>query len=137
VAQVRPFDEVHTRIVPEAFVDLAVANVESCDRCGAVLQEAVGETAGGRPYIQGAEAGHLEGEGLQRGLELEPATADIAIGHGEFEEGVGADGPARLVGDLAVDPDLAGEDGPLGLLAAFTKATLDKLLVKAQAHARV
>ena len=43
-----------------------------------VLQQAVGETAGGLADVQAAQAGHRQAGGLQRAFELEPAARHVA-----------------------------------------------------------
>src|ERR1035437_1130714 len=107
------------RVGAQAPIELTVADVERDDAGGSSLQQHVGEAAGRGADIEGAAAGGIHGEGLERVRELDAAAADVRmVGHGELDAGIRGGGRAGLRDDLAVYPHLAGEDERTG---AFTR----------------
>jgi len=70
LARVPAFDHGHARVVAEPPLQLAVRDVDSDDVCSAVLEQAVGETAGRGARVQTAAAGGVEPEPAERVLEL-------------------------------------------------------------------
>ena len=64
----------------QAFVQLAVTDVEGHDVGCAALQQTVGEPAGRRAGVEGAHAVHVDGEHVERMIELLGATADEPSG---------------------------------------------------------
>ena len=76
-------------IVAELLGDLAVAGVDGQDGCGAALQHAVGEAAGGGSDVDAGEAGEVDGPVGEGVLEFEAAAADVfEIGAEEADGGV-------------------------------------------------
>ena len=69
---------VHPRVVADARVELTVADVDGHHLRGAALQQAVGEPAGRRAGVEHPPAVDVDGERVERGVELVAATADEA-----------------------------------------------------------
>lgn len=108
VAQVRPLEHGHARVDAHALRDLPVADVDADDVRGAALEEAVSEAAGREARVEAAAAGRVDGEGVERGLELEAAAADEArLRRGQHDRGRVLDGRPGLEDRLVVDQDLA------------------------------
>src|SRR5262245_57859663 len=91
-----------------------------------MLEEAVSETAGGGAQVHGGLFGDGEAEVLEGVFEFAAAAADIAFGGDQDELVLSTDGIAGFTGEAIIDADLSGEDGALGLLAAFAQAALDQ-----------
>ena len=70
---------------------------------------------------------------FQRVLKLMTATADKFVRAEQFDDISLADGIAGFFGGMAVDADLSGHDGALGLLTTLTKTTFNQSLI--QTHA--
>ena len=66
------------RSAREALVQLVSADVDRDHARRAVLEQAVGEPAGGRAHVQAALPGHVDRERPQRRLELLAAARDVA-----------------------------------------------------------
>ena len=99
--------------------------------CGAALEHAVGEAAGGGADVDAGEAGEVDGPVGEGVLELEAAAADVLeVGAEEADGGGGGDGGAGLVDALLVDEDSAGEDEGLGAFAGGGVALVDEELVE-------
>ena len=108
----------------------------------AVLQEAVGEAAGGLAQVQADQPGRVDAAGLQRAFELEPAARDVArfgrvrqLQLGRFRQLVAVLGH-RLPGAIADAPRQARGNQPLGLRAGCGQATVHQQLVSAHAQCR-
>ena len=101
-----------------------------------VLEEAVGETAGGSAQVNGGLVRDGELEVAQGVFELVSAAADILLA-GQEREGIGrlhaVTGFARRLG---VDRDLPGHDPALGFFAAVAQAALDQRAIEALHAAR-
>jgi hypothetical protein len=81
-------------------MQLAVADVDAHHLRGAVLQQAVGEAAGGLAHVEAQLAGDVEpGDETQRAFQLEPAARHVAGlgGIGQLE--LGRSGSSSLVLD--------------------------------------
>jgi hypothetical protein len=61
---------------------------------------------------------------------LKSAAAHVAIAREQFEGVVGFNLATGFVGRMAVDAHLTGENGALGLLAAFAKPAFEELLIQ-------
>ena len=59
-------------------MQLALPHVHTHHPRCTVLQQAVGEAAGGLAHVQAARAGHVKPRGGQRTLQLETAARDVA-----------------------------------------------------------
>ena len=62
---------------------------------------------------------------IERGFQLQSAAADVARLREQFDFGAGVDVRAGLVGLLAVDEHLAGQNQRAGFFAGFGEAALD------------
>jgi hypothetical protein len=112
-------------------VQLAVAHVDGHHLACAALEQAVGEAAGRCAGVEGAPAVDVDGEPVERGIELLPAAPDEARRRSEQLDGLRrVDLPRRLGGNRAVDEDAAGGDVDLGALARRRQAAADELGVK-------
>ena len=107
------------------------ADVDGDDGFGAVLEEAVGEAAGGGADVDAAGAVDAEVEAVEGFLEFEAAAGDEGFGVADAEGGVGGDEVAGFGGGGVVDEDFAGEDEALGLFAGFDEAGGDEEEVEA------
>ena len=91
--------EADARIGGDALVHLVAADVDRDHRCSAVLQEAVGEPAGGRPGVEALETGHIEAE-LDEGVRVITRFTESDPGRMAFGDRV------RCVADpVAVDDE--------------------------------
>ena len=115
VASVRPLDDSDARVVAEAGGDFAVGHVDGNDVRRAMLEQAIGEAAGGRANIEAAPALDTDSGPLQGVSELFAATAGRTV---------------RNASDRAVSPRgrAPRRGGPLGPTAA--------LLARERAHGR-
>ena len=96
----------------------------------ATLQQAVGETAGGRAEVNGGQAGDGELKMFQRVFELVPPPADEFFRRGQLDLIRRPHGVAWLARGMAVDFDLPGHDGALGFLAAVAQAAFNEDLIE-------
>jgi len=67
-------------------------------------------------------------------IELVSTAADESLGARKFHCIRGFDSIAGFAGHLAIDPNLAGHDGTLGLLAALTEPAFHEDLIQPRAH---
>ncbi len=86
-----------------------------------MLEQTIGESAGGRAQVERGQAGDIQLEMFERVFELVAAAADIFLAGVERDGVVGFDGVAGFAGGLGVDADLAGEDGAFGAFRGFRK----------------
>ena len=116
-------------------MDLAVAGVDGEDGGGAVLEEAVGEAAGGGSDVGAGEAFDGDVPGGEGGFEFEAAAGDVAEVVAEEADGGGVgDAGTGFVVALLVDEDAAGEDHGLGALAGGGEVAVYEELVEAEFH---
>jgi hypothetical protein len=112
-------------------MELTVADVERHDVLGTALQQAVREPARRRAGIQGPATANVDHEVVERGLELEPAAADVLRWRSLHDDGVaGIDLAGRLVGSRAVDEHAAERDLAGRLRAAGSQPAADELGVE-------
>ncbi len=102
------------RVLAQPPVELAVAHVQGDHARRPAAQQAVGEPAGGRAEVEGVDAGDVDGQGVERARELEPAPRDVAVVAADVEFGVLRHAGAGLVDGPPVDPHAPGHDGRLG-----------------------
>jgi hypothetical protein len=129
MAGVGPFHDSDAGILTKFPGKLAAAHVHGEDFGRAVLQEAIGEPAGGSAEVNGGQAARIELEMAQAVFELEAAPADVGFRDGKGEIVLRLDQVAGFFGGLAAEEDLAGQDGAAGLFAGGTKGALDEGLV--------
>jgi hypothetical protein len=68
----------HARVAPQLLVQLAVADVDTGHPGRALLQQAVGETAGGLADVEAGPAADVQAGRAQGAFQLEPAARDVA-----------------------------------------------------------
>ena len=94
-----------------------MTDVDGVDVRGGALEQAVGETTGGRSGVEHPPAGDDDAEVGQRGVELVAASADEGRGGVEqHDRFVRRDEAGRLLGQDTGDEHAAGGDGRPGLL---------------------
>ena len=76
VHRVGAFVDGHAGVVAEFPGELAVAGVEGEDVLSAALEQAIGEPADVAAEVGADEIRHVQGEGVERGGEFEPAAGD-------------------------------------------------------------
>jgi hypothetical protein len=122
-------------IVAEGLGDLAVAGVDGEDAGSAVLEHAVGESAGGGADVEAETVAEVDAPMGESGFKLESAAADVTeVGAEEADGSIGGDGGARLVLLLLADENAAGQDESLGALASGDEAALHQQLVETDFH---
>src|SRR5207237_9685724 len=97
----------------------------------AVLEQAIGEPAGGGAEVNGHGPFHLQLKVNQGVFQLVAAAADVFIPGLEFDPVVRADRVAGFVGGVPVDFDEAGQDGALGLFPAFAQTAFNESVIEA------
>ena len=115
-------------------VDLSGAGIDSVDAEGAVLEETIGEAAGGSADVETDFAGGIDMEVGESGFEFEAAAADVFEGFGDFDARGFGDGVAGFMGFLAVHGDFAGEDEGLGFFAGIDELAVEHGDVEALFH---
>jgi len=124
------FHEHHPRIVPQPPVQLPVADIDRINPVGAVLQQAVGESAGRGPDVGAHPSGRLQPELLEGRLQLLTTPGDEAGGGDHFDCRVRGHPGRGLQHELSLQPHLAGHDHPLGEGAALDQAARDEQLIE-------
>jgi hypothetical protein len=118
-------------VVADAGVELPVPHVDGPDLGRAVLQETVGEPAGGGTGVETAATGNVEAELLEGRLELGTAPADVPGRRAEHHDRlVGGDEPGGLVGRGPADRDPALGDQLLRLAPRRDQATPDQFEIE-------
>ena len=130
VARVRPLEHGHARVVAKLRVQLAVADVDGDHARHAVLEQVVGEAAGGRADVDAVAPVELDLELLERVRELLAAPGDEARRPVDRELGV----VGHLVAGLVVAGNEAREHERLRLRAALRQAALDEQDVESLLH---
>jgi hypothetical protein len=131
MAGVGLFHDDDAGVVPELPGELAPANVHGKNLCRAVLQQTIGESAGGRAQVERHQSGDIQLKMAQGMFQFVAAAADVFLVRVQGEPVIGFDGVTGLVGGLSVDANLAGKNGAFGAFAAFTKAAFNQCLVEA------
>jgi hypothetical protein len=131
MARIGFFHDDHPAILPEFPGKLAPADVHGKNLCGAVLQQTIGEPAGGCAQVERVHSGDIQMKMIQGMFQFVAAAADVFIAGIKGKLVIRLDGIAGFADGLGVDADLSGEDGAFGALAAFAKAAFNQGLVKA------
>lgn len=132
VAGVYFFTEDDAGVAAEAWVELVVADIDGVDGGGAVLEEAIGEAAGGGADIEADAAVCGEGgPGGEGGVELTAAAGDEGLLVTDADGGGIGDEAAGLIDGEVGDEDVTGTDEALGLFPAFGEGTLDEEAIEA------
>ena len=74
---IHALDADHALVAAQAVVQLAVADIDAHDLQSALLQQAVGEAAGGLADVEAAQAAHVQTGALECAFELEAAARDV------------------------------------------------------------
>ena len=72
MTDVEPLEDGNAFVLAQLPVELAVADVDSSDRSGAPLQEAVGEPSGRGPGIERVAPRYVDAERVEGMAELQP-----------------------------------------------------------------
>lgn len=112
-------------------MQLAVTNIQRAYRCCTTLEQAVCESAGGSANIDGADASHVDIEGIKGGSQLSTCPAHERFGICNEVHGFLWSHKRRWLRlRVGSDADKAGLDGPLGLCATLDQFSADKLGVE-------
>ena len=126
VARIELLFDDHARVIAQFPDQLVGPDIHGVDAAGPALQQAVGETAGGRAHINADPAVGGDLEGVERAFKLQSATADVALLFFDFEGRVWQHLGAGLVDDAVAAAHFSGKDQSLGLLARVAEATGDE-----------
>jgi hypothetical protein len=130
-AGIDAFEGEDTRVLTEFPSQLALTDIDGGDGRDAVLEEAIGEAAGGGADIEGAQVLDLKMEGSEGMFQFVSAATDIAVGCGEIEVVIRSDSAAGFIRDVSIETDLPGEDGALRFFSGFAEAAGDQGLIEA------
>jgi hypothetical protein len=126
VAGVGAFKEGDAGVFAQFLMQLGAADVDGEDGGCAVLEEAIGEAAGGCAEVHAAEAGDIDGEGFECALEFLAAAGDVAFGLKEFKGGVWGEHGGGFDEDGGPGADAAGHDEALGAFTGVYEAAFDE-----------
>ena len=84
---VRPLEHDHPRVLADARVELAVADVERDQTGGAALEKDVREAACRRPHVEAVATGDIDAERLERVRELDAPSRDVRLAACHLEVG--------------------------------------------------
>lgn len=113
-------------VLSEGPSELTLANVYSGDLGSTMLEQAIGETAGGGPEVDGCFSLDWDVEEPEGVFEFMTAPADETFGGGQLDGIGGADFLARFIGALTIEASEACEDGSLGFFAGIAKPSFDE-----------
>jgi hypothetical protein len=130
-AGIDAFKGQNTGVLTEFPGELALADIDGGDGRSAVLEEAIGEAAGGSADVEGTQVPDLKMEGGEGVFQFMSATAHVTVGGGEIELVIGSDGAAGFVSSVSIESDLPGEDGALRFFSGFAEAAGDQGLIEA------
>jgi len=113
-------------------VQLAITNINSHNLLRSPLEQAVGESAGGRTGIDAQAPGDIDPEGIKRGSELVATPTHEAgpVIH-DLDTVAAIDQASHLVGEAPVYLDFVRVDQPSRLLSRLSETTADEFGVKA------
>ena len=139
LARVDALERRHPLVLAQRPVELSAADVDRGDPGGAALEQAVGEAAGRGADVEAVEAADVDPEGVEGGVELEPAAGDESAALLDLDPLVGGDQLPRLRRPLAAaaDPDEAGADRARRRGAGRGEAALGQQRVEADASRQV
>jgi hypothetical protein len=101
---------------------LVGAHIEGIDLGRAVLEQAVGEPAGGGSGIETGQAGRIDLKMRQGSFQFKAPSADIPWFGFDGNGVVRFDGLSGFGGRVAINQHFAGKDETFGLLAGITEA---------------
>jgi hypothetical protein len=131
MARIGFFHDDHPAILPEFPGELPPADVHGKNFFGAVLQQAISESAGGGAQVESGDSSGLQMKMVEGVFQFVAAAADVFVAGLEDKLVIRLDGIAGFAGGLGVDADLSGEDGAFGAFATFAKAAFNQGLIKA------
>ena len=107
LARVEALEHGHPRVVAQAPVELAAADIDGDHRARAAAQQAVAEASGRGADVDAVESRRVDREAVERRLELEPAAGDVDPAALDLDRGLLLEHLPRLGGALAAgaDPD--------------------------------
>ena len=127
--------QLHAQIRPQPCVNLAVSRIDGDHLSGAVLQHAIGKSAGGRSNIHASSAGEIDLPVAQRCFQLQAAASNVFEVLAEQSDGsVKIDAGAGFLNFLFVDQHATGKHHCLCALARRHEAALHQKLVDAHFH---
>ena len=129
VASVGFFHHHDAVVLSEFPSQLTVPDIHGVNPGRAGLQEAIGETTGGRAEVNGNESDDVELEMLEGVFEFVAAATDKFFGSGKSELIRFRDGIAGFAGGLTIDERLTGHDGAFGLFATFADSPIHQCLI--------
>src|SRR5271163_2148354 len=117
VTRIGAFAQAHARISAQSLGNLPVPGIHRHNAGGTMLQHAIGETTGRGTNISTVPGVEIDVPTIERGLQLEPAAADVALLFSQYpQQRSVVDGGPRLLYFLLVDKHAAGEDQRLRAL---------------------
>ena len=131
VSRIRPFEDDDPRVLANARVQLAVADVE-CDHArSAALEQDIGEAACGSADVEAVTPGWINAKRVERVRKLDPAPRDVGLSlrHREVR------GLVQLLAGFLVTRHPAREQERLRLGAALREPALDQQDVNPFLHA--
>ena len=130
MARIGFFHDHHAFILAQFPRELALADIHGKNFCRAALQQTIRKAAGGGAEVERGEAGDIQLKMNEGVFEFVAAAADVFFRRDQNNFVRGPDGVAGLAGGMAVDADLAGEDGAFGAFAAVAEAAFNERLIK-------
>ena len=130
-AGVGALHQADARVVAQLHGDLAEAGIDGGHMRGAVLQQAIGKSAGRGADIEAGAACNRDLPVIERRRELEPAAAHVGLVLAQQANGsIFRDRRARLVNLLLPHQNPAGKDERPGAFAAGSETPLDEQQVE-------
>ena len=130
-SRVRPLEDDDTRVLADARVQLAVADVERNHARSPALQQDIGETAGGCAHVEAVPTGRIDAERVERVRELDSAPGNVRLSLRYRELG----GNVHVLARLLVPRHPTGQNERLRLSAALREPPLDQQHVDPFLHA--
>ncbi len=116
----------YARVLLHAPGHLLGRHVDRIDAARTMLQQAVGEAAGGGADIEASFARGVDAEILERAFQLESGAAGVFCGgSADFDVRVGGDLGSRFFAAGAVYADFSSQDHGLRFFAGFGEAAFD------------
>src|SRR5450759_1562693 len=131
VAGVHALDHHHARVLAQAPVDQAAADVDREHLYGTTPQQHVGEPAGRRADVGADSAGGIDAEAIQRRAQLQSASTRIPRALIDRDDIVVAHRAIRAALGLTRYAHLSGQDQGLGALPGLDEPVLREHDVKA------
>ena len=133
-AGVDAFERTDAGIRGEARIELSVPDVKGDDLRRAARKQDIGKASGRRADVEADKARRIEGEGVERGGELDPASRRPGVGRRGFDRRISRDLLRGFLERDAANGHQPGRDRRLGARPARKEAALDEKNVRAFAH---